>query len=535
MGSTVARLVRGDKAVGEETGGVQAQPSADVGGRACGRMGMTSRLALPGARAPAGARPPSLLSRHGHGAGGRWQGGLGAAASGGSGGAWGAPRLALATAVACLVAVLLAVAGPAAAAGEGLAPGTVLDATNAAAAKGLLPPEVLAHYEHGEYLNKIAAWPKGLPTWDADFVAATKANAGRFTVDKRGTIVARDTGKPPETIYGLPFPSIDPSDPQAGVKVIWNAYYSFWSLGNSHDFSTLAWVGRRGLERAATLESYFLFHEGQPPRRRPPKNPLGLAVQSLATVTAPADLEGTAALTWRYRDGDKRDSAWTYVPALRRVRAVSPANRSDGFLGSDMSQDDGAFFDGKPEDFTWRLVGEREALVLADPYSLSGDVQREALPNGGVRELWKNDIHVVGYQAPQWKGLPWAPVAPVLARRRLWVIEATPRDPYYLFARLQLGIDKEAYRGVFTRKFDSRGALLISLQFLRYASHPIETPVGTQVLSSGAMGYIVAENVKKRRATVAALAPTKGEPLHERRIPLDPGLFSVERLNRTGK
>jgi len=31
--------------------------------------------------------------------------------------------------------------------------------------------------------------------------------------------------------------------------------------------------------------------------------------------------------------------------ALRRVRAVSPANRSDGFLGSDMSQDDGAFFE----------------------------------------------------------------------------------------------------------------------------------------------------------------------------------------------
>jgi hypothetical protein len=43
----------------------------------------------------------------------------------------------------------------------------------------------------------------------------------------------------------------------------------------------------------------------------------------------------------------KRDSSWSYVPALRRVRAVSPANRSDGFLGSDVSQDDGRFFDGK--------------------------------------------------------------------------------------------------------------------------------------------------------------------------------------------
>ena len=71
-------------------------------------------------------------------------------------------------------------------------------------------------------------------------------------------------------------------------------------------------------------------------------------------------MNGTAALTWRYRDASKRDSAWTYVPALRRVRAVTPSNRSDGFLGSDMSQDDGPFFDGKPEDFTWKLKEKKD-------------------------------------------------------------------------------------------------------------------------------------------------------------------------------
>ena len=80
-------------------------------------------------------------------------------------------------------------------------------------------------------------------------------------------------------------------------------------------------------------------------------NPNNFLMQFIAAATSPADLYGTTALTWRYRDSDKRDSNWVYVPALRRVRAVSPANRSDGFLGSDMSQDDGPFFDGKPEDF----------------------------------------------------------------------------------------------------------------------------------------------------------------------------------------
>ena len=89
----------------------------------------------------------------------------------------------------------------------------------------------------------------------------------------------------------------------------------------------------------------------------------------MATTISPADLNGTAALTWRYRDSEKRDSSWAYVPALRRVRAVSPANRSDGFLGSDMSQDDGQFFDGKPEDFTWTLKGDSDQLRFVDPLS----------------------------------------------------------------------------------------------------------------------------------------------------------------------
>jgi hypothetical protein len=62
------------------------------------------------------------------------------------------------------------------------------------------------------------------------------------------------------------------------------------------------------------------------------------------------------------------------------VRAVSPANRSDGFLGSDQSQDDGFFFDGKPEDFDWKVVGHKEALRFADPDSIAGKVQRKQLP-----------------------------------------------------------------------------------------------------------------------------------------------------------
>src|SRR5262249_56190961 len=99
----------------------------------------------------------------------------------------------------------------------------------------------------------------------------------------------------------------------------------------------------------------------------------------------PADLRGTAPLTCRDRD-PKRDSMWAYAPAVRRVRAISPTNRSDGFLGSDMSQDDGVYFDGKPEDFTWRYVGDAEMLCLYDRAAiLQGEHDIRPVAGGGWR------------------------------------------------------------------------------------------------------------------------------------------------------
>ncbi len=428
-----------------------------------------------------------------------------------------------------LLLLLLVLVAPVSAA---LEPGQMLEASNADEAAALLPPELLAHYKDGTYRNRIAAWPS-TPPWEPAFAAASAANAARLDVDAKGSIIVKDGGAPARGVYGLPF-AIDASDPNAGVKVIWNAYYAFWRIGSSHDLLALDWVGKGGLERQARLESQILFSEGVPPSRAPKENALDVASQALAVVGSPADLNGTASLAWRFRDGQKQDQAWTYVPALRRVRQVSPANRSDGFLGSDLSQDDGSFFDGKPEDFTWKLVGEREALVLADPASLAGTAKRTALPNGGIHEEWPSDQKVVGYQDPEWKGVAWAPVAPVLVRRKLWVVEATPKDPYYLFAKVEIGVDQETFQGALTRKFDAQGVLLRTLQFLAYASQPIETGGEQLILPASSMGFILAENQKAGRATVAGTAPP-GDSVHERRVPIDAGVFSLDRLGAAGK
>jgi hypothetical protein len=426
------------------------------------------------------------------------------------------------------LAAALALAALAAGPAWALEPGDVLDARTAGEAVDLLPPEVHAQHAAGRLQSRVAAWPDGAP-WEPSFAAASARNAGRFDVDAAGSIVERATSAPAADVYGLPF-AIDPSDAQAGVKAIWNSYYALWRGVSARDVVTLDWVGSRGLERQAVLEATALFYEGVPPDRRPRENPHRLAAQRVAVATSPADLHGTASLVWRARSGDRPDMTWTYVPALRRVRQVSSVNRSDGFLGSDLSQDDGSFFDGKPEDFTWRLVGERDALVLADPTSLDGSAPRRARADGSIEERWPADTKVVGYQDPAWRGLPWAPLAPVLVRRRLWIVEGVPRNRAYLFARIELGLDRESFQGVTSRKFDASGALLRSLRFLAYASQPIEVSGETLRLPAASMAYIAAENPRTGRATVVG-GSVPGRTVHERRLPLDPGLFTLERLH----
>ncbi len=429
------------------------------------------------------------------------------------------------------LALLLPVAGHGQQDGT-LHPGDVLNQSNWQKATELLPPEILEHYKHGEYANALVEWPKGLQGWGADFREGTEANRGKFAVDERGTIIDKTTGLRPPEIIGFPFPDIDPADAQAAIKIIWNYFYQWWYSGNTHHLVRLGWVNRHGLEREAIQDVYFLYYDAQPRTLSPKTNPNQLLMQFLASTVSPTDLYGTTALDWRYREAEKRDSVWAYVPALRRVRAVSPANRSDGFLGSDMSQDDGPFFDGKPEDFSWHFVGKAELLRFVDPYSLKKDVDFVSLPGGGWRLKRKGDP-VAGYQIPDWKGVPWAPVSLALAQRTHWLIEATPRDHYYLFGKILLAIDTETFDGSWSRKFTWQGELATSF----FNSRTLNlSPDGNNYFSSNPVAVLIAENMKLDRATIAG-QPPEGvkDPFYDFRIPLRPEFFNSQTLLRFGK
>src|SRR5690606_23435398 len=71
----------------------------------------------------------------------------------------------------------------------------------------------------------------------------------------------------------------------------------------------------------------------------------------------------------------------------------------------------------------------------------------------GWRVLWKDEPRI-GADDPSWRGLPWAPVSSVLVERPVYVVEARPKDPNYLYGRIVLRFDAETFRGSWATKYD---------------------------------------------------------------------------------
>ncbi len=62
--------------------------------------------------------------------------------------------------------------------------------------------------------------------------------------------------------------------------------------------------------------------------------------KTMIRFDAPTNVKGTAFLSFDYDDADQSDDRWLYLPAMRRVRRISAADRGDYFLGTDFTYQD---------------------------------------------------------------------------------------------------------------------------------------------------------------------------------------------------
>ncbi len=333
-----------------------------------------------------------------------------------------------------------------------LKPGDTLGKENWQAAKGLMPESILRRFEDGSYQAKIVALPSTLQ-WGSKFTTASTANANKFSIDAEGSLIDNATQTYPPFLYGYPFPQIDPKDPRAAAKVIYNFSYTLMQPDDADRFSNLHWATPSALRRHVEFQGQLLFYGSR--FSGPIPNPDKTLRRLIIAGVAPYEVVGVVTLEWVYLDPKQWNSLWTFVPALKRVRVLNAANGSDGLFGSDLAHDDPYLFSGKVQYFTWKLVGAQDALV---PYTLPNPKLLRPAERGYDLENPK-DLVLMGWDTQGWTGKAWWPTNYNLVSRPVWMVEATAKDPQYAYSRQVLWIDRELYTGYYKETYDKDGQL----------------------------------------------------------------------------
>jgi len=84
--------------------------------------------------------------------------------------------------------------------------------------------------------------------------------------------------------------------------------------------------------------------------------------KSLVVFDTPRDVKGTAMLTFTHKTAP--DDQWLYLPALKRVKRISSANRSGSFMGSEFAYED--LSSEEVEKYTYRWI--RDEPCPGDDY-----------------------------------------------------------------------------------------------------------------------------------------------------------------------
>ncbi len=311
--------------------------------------------------------------------------------------------------------------------------GDVIDKTNWEKIEGMVPEPVLNYVKKGDLtirVDDLAYDPAEHRL--SSYTQTIESNRGKYDLNEEDVIVDVQSGKPPDFVEGIPFPEIDPDDPKAGTKILYNQRYQTYAQGPVAFPYQFRWVGRGGLERVIEGAFKSFPKDGYPPRKGI-ENKENVERYGIIQVMAPFDIAGTNILNWRYRD-PRLDSTFAYIPAIRRIRRMSPANRSDAYIGSDLCLDDPWIYDGKVSSFTWKLLRKQEGLV---PYAFK-EVQPLIKESDVCVSSEGTPCLEMGYERKDAQTAPWFPSDKtpfVWAKRPVYVLEGRSKDPYYNYGR----------------------------------------------------------------------------------------------------
>jgi hypothetical protein len=244
---------------------------------------------------------------------------------------------------------------------------------------------------------------------------------------------------------GLPFPEVDPTDPQAGVKHAWNQHYKHDALEGKASWFFSYWDNGEQLPLSFEGTGWAMRLANRPDHMERDGDIFDQEKRMGAGgihVTGPQDYRGIKGLGYAYKAGDlPRDEmrdvdVWVYIPDLRRVRRISGSTRTDPVAGTDMIAEDTGGFQGVVTHFTWEYIGEVDVLAPIDtrlkgyPYSKDENFGPYGFSLG-------NDI---------WQ------------LRKAIILDMKPKERHP-YKRKRLWLDKETYNCLYATAYDRRGEL----------------------------------------------------------------------------
>jgi predicted RND superfamily exporter protein len=118
---------------------------------------------------------------------------------------------------------------------------------------------------------------------------------------------------------------------------------------------TMTLIDKRGKTRVRETRTFRKYYEGEK--------------RTILFYQRPSNVKGTAFLTLDYKQADRDDNQWLYLPALRKVRRISVSDRGDYFLGTDFTYED-IKLEGKLdiEDYNFEII-KTEVLNFEDGLS----------------------------------------------------------------------------------------------------------------------------------------------------------------------
>ena len=272
-------------------------------------------------------------------------------------------------------------------------PGDQITPDNAAAVVDLVSPGNLYLVRQGMRMKIVSTDHIAYPS---PYKSATEKYSPQIGLGSDGEL--RDY------VAGLPFPFLDANDPQAAITVMWNFAFrpQYTDDVDIHDVEGVSCQSASGT-RGPVIHfevGHFAYYnnvgrtEIQPIPTDPDATGGGILYRFGAfPLLEPEDIRESGLVRWRYKDPNKDDTAFFFVPHSGGVH-VRKDVLSDSLGPVTIDPDSFFGFSPKIEDYTYKLLGVRPMLAVVHAANVPEppcqfDNQRTVCPeNWEMRRLY---------------------------------------------------------------------------------------------------------------------------------------------------